>query len=57
MNTYVVVFTLLFLTGCQTIGAQLPSVQNCQHVEYVRDYSNVTLKAECDVAKSGTMRP
>jgi hypothetical protein len=47
---------LVFLTGCQTIGAQLPSVQNCQRVTYVREYSEVKLYAECDVAKSGTVR-
>jgi hypothetical protein len=39
------------------VAEQLPSVQNCQRVEYVREYSVVELKATCDVSRSGTARP
>lgn len=51
-----VVLTLLEGCGGATryLAEQLPSVQNCQHVEYVRDYSNVELKASCDMSRSGT---
>lgn len=43
----------LFLTGCSTITSRLPSVENCQHVNYQRDYSVVKITAECDVLQDG----
>jgi len=41
---------IVLLAGC----SQLPSVKNCQHVTYTRDYSLVKIYAECDTSKSGT---
>lgn len=43
----------LIFTGCNTITSRLPSVENCQHVTYQRDYSLVKIQAECDTLKSG----
>lgn len=48
-----VILLALVLTSCGTIASRLPSVDNCQHVSYQRDYSVVKIQAECDVLKSG----
>jgi len=47
----------LTLTACNTIASRLPSVENCQHVNYQRDYSVVKIQAECDTSQSGTVAP
>ena len=47
----------LTLTACNTITSRLPSVENCQHVNYQRDYSVVKIQAECDTSLSGTIAP
>jgi len=42
MKTAIVIAALL-LGGC----AAVPTLQHCQHVEYVRDGSRIKLTAEC----------
>ena len=39
----------VLVTGCSTVFMRLPSVQNCQHVTYQRDYNHVQLTADCKV--------
>lgn len=55
MKKLFVLATAIALLGCNTIAAQLPSVQNCQHVTYTRDYSVAKVYLECDTSKSGTI--
>jgi hypothetical protein len=39
----------LLLPGC----VYLPSVANCQHVTYTRDFARVQITAECDMLRDG----
>jgi hypothetical protein len=47
---------VITLSGCNLLVRELPSVENCQHVSYIRDYSKMKIVAECDLNKSGTER-
>jgi hypothetical protein len=48
MKTLAVLLLAALLGGCNAFML-LPSVQNCQHVIYQRDYNRVTVAADCEV--------
>lgn len=43
MKTVLVLLTILLLTAC----TPLPTMQYCEKVEYKRDGSHITVRAEC----------
>lgn len=49
MNTVLVALIALLLAGCSA----LPSMRYCDHVEYVRDGSRITVKAQCTAPVGG----
>lgn len=53
MSKYLLGLVSLLVVGCTSLAAKLPSVDNCQHVTYARDYSKIQITADCDVANSG----
>lgn len=56
MKHILLTISVAFLTGCSTTG-MLPSVQNCQKVEYMREGAVIHVKAECTVPLGGSMIP
>jgi hypothetical protein len=51
---YILILVMsVVLTGCGGLFSQgfnsLPTTQNCQHVEYVRDGKDVTIQLKCTV--------
>lgn len=53
MRLFALLCVGLVLTGCNSVFVQLPSVQNCQRVTYTREYSQVQIVAQCDLARDG----
>lgn len=51
MKTVLVVLFLAILAGCSA----MPTMQYCDRVEYKRDGSRITIKAECQAPVGGSL--